>query len=141
MPAPIDPVLWRSVRGYLRQNKKAKPTELVWSVNFDELKKAVEFMGCRAIRSNVESDPFKALQIYRQREIIERGFDQLKNEVGGSRLEATEATYSGKLFIYTIAQALRMSMLSTARKMSELNPSLKMPEESLRKLLGQLRSV
>ena len=98
-------------------------------------------MDCRAIRSNVESAPSKALQIYRQREIIERGFDQLKNEVGSSRLDATEATYSGKLFIYTIAQALRMSMLSTARKMSELNPSLKMPEESLRKLLGQLRSV
>ena len=139
--APIDPVLWKRVRRYLRENKKAKPTELVWSVNFDELKKAVEFMGCRAIRSNVESDPFKALQIYRQREIIERGFDQLKNEVGGSRLEATEATYRGKLFIYTIAQALRMSMLCTARKISDQNPSLKMPEESLRKLLGQLRSV
>ena len=138
---PIDPVLWKRVRKYLRENKKAKPTELVWSVNFDELKKAVEFMGCRAIRSNVESDPFKALQIYRQREIIERGFDQLKNEVGGSRLEATEATYRGKLFIYTIAQALRMSMLCTARKISDQNPSLKMPEESLRKLLGQLRSV
>lgn len=89
-------------------------------------------MDCRAIRSNVESAPSKALQIYRQREIIERGFDQLKNEVGSSRLDATEATYSGKLFIYTIAQALRMSMLSTARKMSE---------ESLRKLLGLLRSV
>lgn len=98
-------------------------------------------MDCRAIRSNVESAPSKALQMYRQREIIERGFDQLKNEVGSSRLDATEATYSGKLFIYTIAQALRMSMLSTARKMSELNPSLKMPEESLRKLLGLLRSV
>ena len=67
-------------------------------------------MDCRAIRSNVESAPSKALQIYRQREIIERGFDQLKNEVGSSRLDATEATYSGKLFIYTIAQALRMSM-------------------------------
>lgn len=139
--APIDPVLWKRVRKYLRENKKAKPTELVWSVNFDELKKAVEFMGCRAIRSNVESDLFKALQIYRQREIIERGFDQLKNEVGGSRLAATEATYRGKLFIYTIAQALRMSMLCTARKMSELTPNLKMPEESLCKLLGQLRSV
>ena len=34
-----------------------------------------------------------------------------------------------------------MSMLCTARKRSEQNPSLKMPEESLRKLLGQLRSV
>lgn len=80
-------------------------------------------MGCRAIRSNIESDPFKALQIYRQREIIEQGFDQLKNEVGGSRLEATEATYRGKLFFYTIAQALHMSMLCTTRKMREQNPA------------------
>lgn len=60
---PIDPVLWKRVRRYLRENKKAKSTELVWSVNFDELKKAVEFMGCRAIRSNVESDPFKAADL------------------------------------------------------------------------------
>ena len=34
-----------------------------------------------------------------------------------------------------------MSMLCTARKISDQNPSLKMPEESLRKLLGRLRSV
>lgn len=139
--APNDPVLWKRVRKYLREKKKAKPTELVWSVNFDELKKAMEIMGCRAIRRNVESDPFKALQIYRQRKIIERGLGQLKNEVRGSRLEATEATYWGKLFIYTIAQALRMNMLCTARKKSGQNPGLKMPEESLRKFLGQLRSV
>ena len=87
-------------------------------------------MGCRAIRTNAEPDPLKALQIYRQREIIERGFDQLKNEVGGSRLEATQATYKGKLFIYSIAQALRMSMLCTARKVHAQKPELKMPEES-----------
>lgn len=38
-------------------------------------------------------------------------------------------------------EAYSVTQQCTARKMSELNPSLKMPEESLRKLLGQLRSV
>ena len=76
----------------------------VWSIKFDELKEAVEFKGCQAIRSNAESNPFVALKLlYRQRQIIEQGFKQLKNEVGGSRFEATEAAYRGKLFVYTLA--------------------------------------
>ena len=137
----IDQDLWKRTHRYLHENKRAKLSEPVWSVDFEKLKQATEFMGCRAIRSNVEENPFTALQIYRQREIIERGFDQLKNEVGGSRLEATNATYKGKLFVYSIAQALRMSMLCTARKVHEHKKELKMPEESLRKLLCQLRSV
>ena len=137
----IDEALWKRVRKYVRENKNAKETEPVWTVNYDALKAAVEFMGCHAIRTNAEADPFKALQIYRQRQIIERVFDQLKNEVGGSQLEATQATYKGKLFIYSIAQALRMSMLCTARKVHAQKPELKMPEESLRKLIGQLQSV
>lgn len=32
-----------------------------------------------------------------------------------------------------------MSMLCTARRMSDLNPSLRLPEESLRELLEQRR--
>lgn len=63
-------------------------------------------MGCWAIRTNAIVDPFETNSIYRQRDIIEKGFNQLKNEVGGSRLEATESAYRGKLFIYTLAQSL-----------------------------------
>ena len=73
-------------------------------------------MGCWAIRTNAIVDPFETNSIYRQRDIIEKGFNQLKNEVGGSRLEATESAYRGKLFIYTLAQSLRMNMLVTARE-------------------------
>lgn len=39
------------------------------------------------------------MKIYRQRNIIEQGFQQLKNEVGGDRLRATETTYRGKIFL------------------------------------------
>lgn len=45
------------------------------------------------IRSNIIAAPIEAMKIYRQRNIIEQGFQQLKNEVGGDRLRATETTY------------------------------------------------
>ena len=98
-------------------------------------------MGCWAIRTNAIDDPFETNSIYRQRDIIEKGFNQLKNEVDGSRLGATESAYRGKLFIYTLAQSLRMNMLVTAREAQRANKGLKVPEESLSKLIGQLGSI
>ena len=137
----IDPVQWKKIKRFLYENRRAKDDEPVWSIKFDELKEAVEFKGCQAIRSNAESNPFVALKLYRQRQIIEQGFNQLKNEVGGSRFEATEAAYRGKLFVYTLAQALRMSMLCKAREVHAVHPELKMPEESMRKLITQLQCM
>ena len=56
-----------------------RTTKPVWSIKFDELKEAVEFKGCQTIRRNAESNPFAAMKLYRQRQIIEQGFNQLKN--------------------------------------------------------------
>lgn len=66
------------IKRFLYENRRAKDDEPVWSIKFDELKEAVEFKGCQAIRSNAESNPFVALKLYRQRQIIEQGFNQLK---------------------------------------------------------------
>ena len=101
---------------------------------------AVEFKGCHAIRTNTETDCFKALKTYRERQVIEQGFDQLKNEVGGSRFECTQSSYKGKLFVYCLAQALRMMMLCTVRR-AQADTGLKLPRQSLRKALIQLQSV
>ena len=107
----------------------------------DELSEAVQLFGCHAIRTNAISDSIEALRIYRQRQIIEEGFRQLKHEVGGARFASTESTYRGKLFVYGLAQAIRMNMLHTARKQNELNSKLQLPDESLRKTLLQLQGV
>lgn len=101
---------------------------------------AVEFKGCHAIRTNAETDCFKALKTYRERQVIEQGFDQLKNEVGGSRFECTQSSYKGKLFVYCLAQALRMMMLCTVGR-AQADTGLKLPRQSLRKALIQLQSV
>lgn len=92
----------------------------------------MKFAGCRAIRSNTTFDAVKTLKIHQERDIIEKGFQQLKNEVGGSGFEAADACYRGKLFVYSLAQALRMNMLMTARSVSAANKNLKMPRDSLR---------
>ena len=137
----IDPELWRRTKRFLHENKRARASEDVWSIKLDELSEAVQLFGCHAIRTNAISDPIEALRIYRQRQIIEEGFRQLKHEVGGARFASTESTYRGKLFVYGLAQAIRMNMLHTARKQNELNNKLQLPEESLRKTLLQLQGV
>lgn len=137
----LDETFWKRVKLFLYENKHPKDGDSVWSIRDEKLREAVRFMGCRAIRTNAVSNPFEALCIYRQRDIIEQGFNQLKNEVGGSRLVATETTYRGKFFIFSLAQSIRMSMLRTAAETVQKNPKLKMPEESLRKLIVQLQGL
>lgn len=137
----LDETFWKRVKPFLYENKHPKDGDSVWSIRDEKLREAVRFMGCRAIRTNAVSNPFEALCIYRQRDIIEQGFNQLKNEVGGLRLVATETTYRGKLFIFSLAQSIRMSMLRTAAETVQKNPKLKMPEESLRKLIVQLQGL
>lgn len=137
----LDETLWKRVKPFLYENKHPKDGDSVWSIRDEKLREAVRFMGCRAIRTNAVSNPFEALCIYRQRDIIEQGFNQLKNEVGESRLVATETTYLGKLFIFSLAQSIRMSMLRTAAETVQKNPKLKMPEESLCKLIVQLQGL
>ena len=137
----LDETLWKRVKPFLYENKHPKDGDSVWSIRDEKLREAVRFMGCRAIRTNAVSNPFEALCIYRQRDIIEQGFNQLKNEVGGLRLVATETTYRGKLFIFSLAQSIRMSMLRTAAETVQKNPKLKMPEESLCKLIVQLQGL
>lgn len=137
----LDETFWKRVKPFLYENKHPKDGDSVWSIRDEKLREAVRFMGCRAIRTNAVSNPFEALCIYRQRDIIEQGFNQLKNEVGGLRLVATETTYRGKLFIFSLAQSIRMSMLRTAAETVQKNPKLKMPEESLCKLIVQLQGL
>ena len=137
----VAPEIWRKFGRFLTEKQNPANGENRWAVNYDALRKATEFNGFQAIRSNVIADPIEAMKIYRQRNIIEQRFQQLKNEVGGDRLQATETTYRGKIFLYSIAQAVRMSMLQTAKSVSAKNPELKLPDDSLRKLLVQLNSL
>lgn len=137
----IDPSVWKRTARYLIENKGQ------WQINLDKFAQDCRFVGCFAIRSNCDLEATEVLRLYRQRNIIEQGFQQLKHEVDGARLYATETTYRGKLFVFILAQAIRMTMLARIKnnvkvrsdENSQLQDFLKLPFESLPKLLALIR--
>lgn len=146
-----DPDLWRKTRKFVKQAKFLeedfdKDGKLVrkevwrWIRDDKAFKDAIEFAGCFAIRSNEIASGVQALQLYRDRQVIEQGFRQFKAGNGCDRLKATESAYVGKLFLYLLAQAIRMNMQMTARKNAESSQT-ELPGNSLDKLLAKLRSV
>ena len=124
---------WRQVSRFITEDKG------VFSRNLETLEATANAMGRFVIRSNSISNPFAALSLYRMRNIVEVGFNQFKNQTSGSRMYATNSTYIGKLFIHTLAQALRMTMLMKVKR-SEL-PGNPLPKDSLEKAFWQMRKL
>ena len=146
-----DPELWRKARRFVKkdQSKKKVPGEdgktveitvENWIRDDKAFENALEFAGYFAIRSNVIASGLQALTLYRDRQMIEQGFRQFKAGNDCTRMQATESAYAGKLFVYQLAQAIRMSMQMTARRNAE-SSQVKMPGNSLDKLLATLKSV
>lgn len=124
---------WRQVSRFITENNG------VFSRNLETLSAVANTMGRFVIRSNSVSNPFAALSLYRMRNIVEIGFNQFKNQTSGARMYTTNSTYVGKLFIHTLAQALRMTMLMKVKR-SEL-PGNPLPKDSMEKAFWQLRKL
>lgn len=124
---------WSRVRNYIVENNKN-----VW------VKKGLEeFLtraGCFAIRTNCIEDPFECLAVYKQRQIVETAFRQMKVLNGNNRLRCTERTYVGKLLLFVIAQSLRMRMLYTVKE-NEQRLDLDLPGDSLDKAMAMLKGI
>ena len=73
------------------------------------------YSGFYAILSNDIKDPITALQVYKNKDVVEKSFDDLKNQLDMKRLRVhNSATMDGRLFIQFIAliymSALRRDM-------------------------------
>ena len=113
------------VRNYIVENNKN-----VWVKNIKGLEEFLTRAGCFAIRTNCIEDPFECLAVYKQRQIVETAFRQMKVLNGNNRLRCTERTYVGKLLLFVIAQSLRMRMLYTVKE-NEQRLDLDLPGDSL----------
>ena len=145
----VNPDFYRANKKYVLKHRGQ------YVLNINALSEAVELSGCFAIRSNCGLNTFEVLRIYRERNIIEQNFNQLKNWVDGDRLYATQSTYKGKILVFVIAEGLRMVMLNRIQKNvkskapkqkqelkdSQLADFLKLPYESLPKLLAGLKGL
>ena len=123
------------VRNYIVENNKN-----VWVKNIKGLEEFLTRAGCFAIRTNCIKDPFECLAVYKQRQIVETAFRQMKVLNGNNRLRCTERTYVGKLLLFVIAQSLRMRMLYTVKE-NEQRLDLDLPGDSLDKAMAMLKGI
>ena len=130
-----DSNLWRNYSKFLFQDEKTKK----WNINYKAVEMACKYNGYFAIRTNEILDPFDSLIIYRERNIVECAFRQFKVLNGCDRLQATNLTYIGKLFIHLIAQSLRMMM--TVKACSHKADGKVLPGDSLNKAMMQLQKL
>lgn len=126
---------WSRVRNYIVENNKN-----VWVKNIKGLEEFLARAGCFAIRTNCIEDPFECLAVYKQRQIVETAFRQMKVLNGNNRLRCTERTYVGKLLLFVIAQSLRMRMLYTVKE-NEQRLDLDLPGDSLDKAMAMLKGI
>lgn len=130
-----EPSLWRSYSKFIEQNKNTKQ----WALKSSAVEKACRFNGYFVLCTNVVDDPFDALIIYRERNIVECAFRQFKVLNGGDRLRATATSFKGKLFIHMLAQSLRM-MMSVAAAHHKADGKI-LPGDSLTKAMLQLQKL
>lgn len=131
----VHPADWSRVRSYIVENGKN-----VWVKNIKGLEEFLTRAGCFAIRTNCIKDPFECLAVYKQRQIVETAFRQMKVLNGNNRLRCTERTYVGKLLLFVIAQSLRMRMLYTVKE-NEQKLDLDLPGDSLDKAMAMLKGI
>ena len=136
----VPPELWRTYRRYIKELPAAEGRKKRWDRNDEAIREAVRYAGMFVIRSNIESDPFAALQAYKKRNIVELDFSQYKNWVDGDRLRCTNKSYLGKLFVCTIAASLRLMMMSRAQTNAK-TADLKILKDSMDVFMAKMRGI
>lgn len=80
-----------------KRGRKVVPKE-------EAMRKAAKNYGYFALLSNELNTPFEALSIYRSKDIVEKGFGNLKERINFRRMQvSSELSLDGKLFVEFIA--------------------------------------
>jgi len=94
------------------------------------------YAGFQALLSNGIKDPVEAMRVYRDKDAVEKCFDDLKNSLDMKRLRMhTAATVDGRLFVQFIA----LILISAIRK--ELRSSGLIEKYTVRELLQEMKTL
>lgn len=94
------------------------------------------YTGFQAILSNRIKDPVKTLQVYRDKDVVEKCFDDLKNQLDMKRLRMhSSVAVEGRLFIQFIALVL----MSALRR--DLRDSNLIEKYTVRELLQEMDTL
>ena len=70
----------------------------------DTMRETARNYGYFALLSNEVNDPFEALSLYRSKDIVEKGFGNLKDRLNFRRMQvSSELSLNGKLFVEFVA--------------------------------------
>lgn len=94
------------------------------------------YTGFQAILSNSIKDPVETLQVYRDKDVVEKCFDDLKNQLDMKRLRMhSSASVNGRLFVQFIA----LIYMSALRK--EMRESGLIKQYTVRELLQEMETL
>ena len=94
------------------------------------------YAGFQAIMSSAIKDPVETLQIYRDKDVVEKCFDDLKNQLDMKRLRMhSSAAVNGRLFVQFIA----LIYISALRK--EMRASGLIKQYTVRELLQEMETL
>ena len=107
------------------------------SYNMDAVNQYIaRYTGFQALLSNGIKDPIEALQIYRDKDVVEKCFDDLKNQLDMKRLRMhSSATVDGRLFVQFVA----LIYISALRK--EMRTSDFIERYTVRELLQEMDTL
>jgi transposase len=72
--------------------------------NEESMREAARNYGYFVLLSNEVNDPFEALSLYRSKDIVEKGFGNLKDRLNFRRMQvSSELSLNGKLFVEFVA--------------------------------------
>ena len=94
------------------------------------------YRGFQALLSNSIKDPVKALRVYRDKDVVEKCFDDLKNQLDMKRLRMQSSkTVDGRLFVQFIA----LIYMSAIRK--KLRETKLIERYTVRELLREMETI
>jgi len=113
--------------------------KLSFARNYDRIDEASKNCGVFCIIANTALTSAEVLSIYRRKDTIEKGFDDIKNHIDMKRMRAhTDATIAGKLFCAFIALIAASEM---ANGLNVFNGKNKQRTLSKRGLISELEKI
>jgi len=120
----------KAAEDYFHITGSLKDNDLVVTRNHDAIDEKIRNLGYfLMMTTDLNKTSGEILNIYRQKDVIEKCFDELKNDLDMKRLRVhSDVVMEGKMFIAFIGLILRTYVHNKLRDYLELNRPISMPQ-------------
>jgi transposase len=142
--AQLGQITDKELRRYARFFDIEKKAGRVFSYtpSYGRIDNAVKNSGYFCVLSNTSLDSAAVLEVYRRKDFIEKGFDDIKNHADMKRLRThNDATTGGKLFCAFIALIATSRMTEAMKEVNSMPGRRRMSKEALILELEKIKLV